>query len=128
MSESFSVRPCAAMAVFRISCRSPIAPSSRMKTSGPLASIEPAGVMTFRLLSAAKSSEGDTPRVASRLYENSTKILSAWAPMRVAVRLQRVERKSHVGIFVVHYRPNDTTRELMPLVADFFPRLIELLG
>src|SRR6266542_440931 len=101
MSESFSVRPCAATGVLRIFCRSSIAPSSLMKTCGPLASIAPAGVMALRLLSEAE--------------------------MRLALRLQRIERKGHVGIFVVHHRTDDAERQVMRLVAEFLPRLIKLL-
>ena len=48
--------------------------------------------------------------------------------MRLALRLQRIERKGHVGIFVVHHRTDDATRQVVRLVAELLPRLIELLG
>src|ERR1043165_9710684 len=47
--------------------------------------------------------------------------------MRLAVRLQRIERKGHVGIFVVHHRTDDAKRQVARLVAELLPRLIELL-
>ena len=50
------------------------------------------------------------------------------ASMRLTLRLQRVERKGHVGIFVVHDRTDDATRQVEGLVAELLPRLIELLG
>ena len=48
--------------------------------------------------------------------------------MRLALRLQCIERKGHVGIFVVHDRTDHATRQVVGLVAEFLPRLIELLG
>ena len=48
--------------------------------------------------------------------------------MRLTLRLQRVQRKGHVGVFVVHHRTDDATRQVRGLVAEFLPRLIELLG
>src|SRR5690349_4757517 len=48
--------------------------------------------------------------------------------MRLALRLQRVERKGHVAIFIVHNGTDNATWQVQRLVAEFFPRLIELLG
>src|SRR5438046_4014466 len=48
--------------------------------------------------------------------------------MRLALRLQGIERKGHVGIFVVHHRTDDATRQVGGLVAEFLARLIELFG
>ncbi len=49
-------------------------------------------------------------------------------PLRLTLRLQRVQRKGHVGIFVVHHWTDHATRQLSGLVAEFLPRLIELVG
>src|SRR5687768_16762541 len=48
--------------------------------------------------------------------------------MRLTLRLQRVDRKCHVGIFVVHQWTDHATRQVRRLVAEFLPRLIELFG
>jgi hypothetical protein len=48
-------------------------------------------------------------------------------PMRLPFRLQRVEREGHIGIFVVNERPDNATRQIDGLVAEFLPRLIKLL-
>jgi hypothetical protein len=50
------------------------------------------------------------------------------APMRLPLRLQRVQREGHVGVFVVHHRTDDAARQVRSLVAELLPRLIELLG
>src|SRR5688572_21659944 len=47
--------------------------------------------------------------------------------MRLTLRLQRVEREGHVGIFVVHQWTDHATRQVSSLVAEFLTRLIELL-
>jgi hypothetical protein len=49
------------------------------------------------------------------------------APMRLALRLQRIEGKGHVSVFVVHHRPDGARRQLTRLIAEFLARLIELL-
>src|SRR4029453_10037937 len=49
-------------------------------------------------------------------------------PLRLTLRLQRVQRKGHVGIFVVHHWTDNATRQVKGLVAEFLARLIELIG
>ena len=80
MSDSFSVRPCATSGVSRIFCSSSKAPSRRMDTCGPRVSTEPDGVNAFWLLSAAKTSCGERPRVARRSCENCTSMRSDCSP------------------------------------------------
>ena len=148
------MRPCAATGVFRISSRSSIAPSSRMKTCGPLASIEPAGRHDVPAVERGEDvSRGDAQgreAVGGELDEDPFRLLADDVhlldarhvqqslaqdlriaderSMRLTLRLQRVERKGHVGIFVVHHRTDHATRQVVRLVAELLPRLIELLG
>lgn len=72
MSDSLTVRPWATMGVSRIFCSASNAPSMRMNTWGPWVSTDPAGVRTFWLFNAAKTSCGLMPSVARRSCENST--------------------------------------------------------
>ena len=81
MSESLTVRPRATIGVSRIFCNSSNAPSTRMKTSGPRVSIDPAGVTRFWVARAEKISCGETPSVARRSCEKATKIRSPCSPM-----------------------------------------------
>src|SRR5437867_1165311 len=48
--------------------------------------------------------------------------------MGLTLRLQRVEGKRDVGIFVVHKRTDYAPGQVRSLVAELLPRLIELLG
>src|SRR5437764_12760585 len=48
--------------------------------------------------------------------------------MRLALGLQRIERKGHVRIFVVHDRTDHATRQVVGLVAELLACLVELLA
>ena len=50
------------------------------------------------------------------------------AALRFALRLQGIQRKGHVGIFVVDHRTDDAVRQVGGFVAEFLARLIELFG
>ena len=47
-------------------------------------------------------------------------------PLRLALRLQRVQGEGHVAIFVVDERPGDAAGQLRRLVLHFLSRLVEL--
>ena len=74
------MRPPTAKLMSSTSCSDRKAPDTRSESFSYPVWIVPAGWTTFCACSAASKAERSMPRLASSFIENSTKILSSWAP------------------------------------------------
>ena len=148
------MRPCAATAVFRICLQivdGAVQPDEDLRALGfdraggrhDVAAVERGEEVRRGHAQGCEAVIGELDEDPFRLLADDVHLLDARhvqqalaqdlriadeVPMRLALRLQRVERKGHIGIFVVHHRTDDATRQVRRLVAEFLPRLIELLG